>query len=245
MTKPKYLPEYVATLQEYLNWIDFCHSFLNPDKGKLLFRGHTVEGWTLTPSAFRMKRFSERNAIKDYIHAHSGSANYLANIEGILLGMQQNGFATRLLEWSVSPLLALYHACRSDSESDGVVYCLDPWVNKDIVQSCYVGSEDVLCHARLCLALGWTVGATIEYVAGRFGCVLNKSQLENPVPFILRPGNDRERCFMVWGSKASDLKGFKVFEDDLLEIRIRKEDKKELIEKLNRLGIICKKLTNP
>ena len=206
----------------------------------LLYRGHSAEEWPLTPGAFRKKRFNERSAIMSYIQDHSASANYLANIEGILLGMQRHGLATRLLEWSVSPLIALHYACMSVTETDGVVYCLDPW--KHTEQACIAGSEGVygdgvMQHARMCLALGWTVGETIEYVAGRFGHVMNKEQLDRPIPMEAGSGDGKDRFFMLWGSKRLDIKGFKGLRDNLLEVRIRKDDKKGLVLGLKRLGI--------
>ena len=240
MPKQKELPIYIATLPEFLEWIDLCHSILKDKDGMLFFRGHSDEKWSLKPSAFRRKHFSERKALADYIRKHYPSTNYLANMERILLEMQQHGLATRLQQWSASPLDALYYACVADEESDGVVYCLDPWV--DVESAGFAGSEsaggdEAMQHARMCLALGWSVSETIEYAAGRFGYVINKEQLEQPIPLQAGSGDGKYSFFMLWGSKKSDIKGFKGLGDNLLEVRIRKEDKKELVLGLKRLGV--------
>ena len=199
----------------------------------LFFRGHSDEKWSLKPSAFRRKSFSERKALADYVQKHYPSINYLANMERILLEMQQHGLATRLQQWSESPLMALYYACMADEESDGVVYCLDPCVD---VES--AGGDDVMQHARMCLALGWSVSETIEYAARRFGYVINREQLERPIPMQAGSGDGKDSFFMLWGSKRSDIKGFKGLVDNLLEVRIRKEDKKGLVLGLKRLGVL-------
>ena len=39
---------------------------------------------------------------------------------------QHHGFPTRLLDWTVNPLIALYFACSGEEDEDGCLYAVDP-----------------------------------------------------------------------------------------------------------------------
>lgn len=245
MSIPADISESICTLSEFLDWINVCHDKLQPKDGVLFFRGHSIDRYKLLPSAFRSKSSRERDVVMNYRQKHFASVNYLANIEMILLDMHSHGMPTRLLAWSASPILALYYACLSDAESDGVVYCLNP--KKPEEQIINSGTEnclhaEALKNARMCLAFGWSVDEISDYIKGRYGYALNRSQLDAPMPITIQNyGNkfyDKEVHFVLWGIQKSELNLFKLFSDNLVEVRIKDRYKENLKKEIERLGIM-------
>lgn len=97
-------------------------------KSPLWFRGHSKLEYKLLPSLFRYQTLpNESNLIEKF----KQNATLLLNPSGLidydwLFLMQHNGVPTRLLDWSESPLVALYFACVSEKKSNGVIYMLLP-----------------------------------------------------------------------------------------------------------------------
>lgn len=99
--------------------------------GVVWFRGQSVAGWRLIPSLARddrhlaveqalRKRFMQ-NAVPHLTPVPSSEWEWMFT-------MQHHRAPTRLLDWSESPLAALYFVV-SDAENakrDGAVWCLDP-----------------------------------------------------------------------------------------------------------------------
>lgn len=101
-----------------------------PEAGRgVWYRGQADRGWTLTPSLARdpahpdaeitlLKRFKQ-NALPHL------TAQPNAEWEWLFL-MQHYRVPTRLLDWSESPLAGLWFVVNEDTETDGVLWCLDP-----------------------------------------------------------------------------------------------------------------------
>ena len=103
--------------------------------GLVWFRGQTNKTWSLLPNIARPvagypqgPMSQELPAIKRF---KQNADSFLArrprdDWEWIFL-MQHHRGLTRLLDWTESPLVALYFALENSEEtSDGVVWCLDP-----------------------------------------------------------------------------------------------------------------------
>lgn len=95
-----------------------------------LYRGQASTEWALKPSGFRQFfSVSHEVHLRDWKHRASRFASPLPrdDVEWLILA-QHYGFPTALLDWTSSPLVALFFACESDKhlDIDGCVW----WVNR-------------------------------------------------------------------------------------------------------------------
>ena len=105
-----------------------------------VYRGQANEAWGLTSSlqrtlpitlSEREARVVEENLLYRFqTHAHLAFNVDLRPDESDLVFwwalMQQYGAPTRLLDWTASPYVALYFACASHLDCDGVVWTVQP-----------------------------------------------------------------------------------------------------------------------
>lgn len=93
------------------------------------FRGHADKNWKLVPSIFRTTTKTEI----DYIKEFKQKATLLVEPKPIkpyewLFIMRHNHIPSRLLDWSESPLVALFFAvnCNEHEDKDGALWIIKP-----------------------------------------------------------------------------------------------------------------------
>lgn len=155
---------------------------------RLLFRGHSDESWDLLPSVkrkcsdleeryltneFRVKapsRYNKCPAVNDY-------SSWLAL-------MQHFGLPTRLLDWSYSPLVALYFAVSANNDFtspciwilsartlnqnqgfDPVVYPINAWSFEDLIEPAFKKRPE---RGKVAVAMGIEFDSRIQLQQGAF-----------------------------------------------------------------------------
>lgn len=231
---------------------------------KLFFRGHADKEWKLLPSVLRIDDngvwFKERELILDYKQVSVSTMDYRTRIENILVEMQHYGIPTRMMDWSLSPLVALYFACQSHidkktgKETDGAVYALNPWsAYRRIVAKIDPHPElmDILKESRMLLAQSWDFEAIRRYIEAKYRYPINKNTLRAPVPFVGRYMVNRvsaqQSGFIMWGDGDDQsyarkihlpLNKYSDYEDSISEPFIVSADcKHDVLTVLRQLGV--------
>lgn len=120
----------------FLSSISKVNTFISTLKGKgetLFFRGHANPNYILRPSIMRTSRLrqNERNLYNELlINCPDDFEKCPTHLEK-LVKMQHYGLPTRLLDITRNPLVALYFACESQSETYGELVLISA-ANHDI-----------------------------------------------------------------------------------------------------------------
>lgn len=91
----------------------------------VLYRGHANENWELMPSVFRRAcvGIDNRHKLERWMRLAMRFATPLPRHEAEWLVMAQHfGVPTPMLDWTMSPLVALFFACNGEAEADGCVW---------------------------------------------------------------------------------------------------------------------------
>lgn len=256
----------VSNITDYISWIENCYKDYNEESKLLFFRGHADSKWKLLPSVLRQRKdgrwYNERELILDFKQVSVSGVDYHARIENILVEMQHYGIPTRMLDWSMSPLIALYFACQHNTDketgtpTDGKVYALNPWkVYRDsFIKKLTPHSElmDILKECRMLLAQRWTNEEIAIHIVKKYDYTICEELLRLPLPivgrYIVNRVATQRSGFVIWGNRVSNkatdsinppilLDEYQEYRDSIKDISIPASYKENLLEELRKFGI--------
>ena len=116
----------------------------------VIYRGMSNSEYTLLPGLARYnKRFPkmESELINEFLTKRPDAFSGLSAFD-MLAKMQHYGLPTRLLDFTINPLVALYFACAAHNSEKGRVLCTSTYLQNDdtneIVKAVCTSSEDML-----------------------------------------------------------------------------------------------------
>lgn len=126
---------YIKNLSEYIQLVTTIASINKDDLpgDTVIFRGMADSQYDLLPGLARLQNAecdTEKELINDFLTHRPDAFNGLADFD-ILAKMQHYGLPTRLLDFSINPLVALYFACESDFKKDGRILCHNTYLQND------------------------------------------------------------------------------------------------------------------
>jgi hypothetical protein len=115
----------------------FFRSFRHHGPTGWWFRGHANVDWGLIPKAgrpeFYLRSTSDTTASRDlgrFVDWRKHAVAYLKDLPGndweCLAVAQHHGLATRLLDWTLNPLVAVFFAAIEGPDNNAAVWCYDP-----------------------------------------------------------------------------------------------------------------------
>lgn len=114
------------------SFVDMVTQIDKEQKYRMWYRGQSDYSWGLVPSIQRIKdrgenyeRYSTTNFMIHTMRLNPNSPQIYNRAEWLTL-MQHYGMPTRLLDWSESPLVALYFAVSNQENMDAAVWAMNP-----------------------------------------------------------------------------------------------------------------------
>lgn len=209
------------------------------------WRGHADFGWPLRPSIFRPKHSKFKNQEIALLNHFQGRAlcqrdsfrNPQSDFEWLCLA-QHFGLPTRLLDWTESPLVALYFALNpgGNNQHDDADACL--WALSPTKLNLKYSNPDMPTKALEGLAS--TKLEVVESISSiAFGL---KKDIALPVLLALQPWESNERIITQAGrftihSTEAAIETLAYKEAFLEQLLIKRECKRELRDKLRAFGI--------
>lgn len=202
-----------SIIHGFFDWIGECYDNWPTNDKMLFFRGHADSEWKLLPSVFRNPDLDlERRVLLDFKQVSVAEMDYQSKIENILVEMQHCGIPTRLLDWTLNAMVALFFACQHNinkkgEETDGCVYCLNPWKAYHIITSrieCqHSQMMDILKESRMKLAQGWTFRDISNYINLKYKYEIEWEALRAPIPcigrYMVNRVQSQKGAFLIWG----------------------------------------------
>lgn len=205
------------------------------------WRGHARIDWSLTPEVFRSPPWGHHYPEVTLIRTFMGQAESRTqrspthdDFVGWLILARHFGLPTRLLDWSMSPLVALFFAVETHHDSDGALWALNPGgLNQDMIaEDRLLIVDDPPVRELVSLAFEPDPGVHLEASTRTAGRVLAVGAREIDPRVMVQQG-----AFTIHSDEtnlaAKKLEGYPW----LVGFRVKREAKAILRESLWRLGI--------
>lgn len=222
------------SIRTVADMIKHLKSVCDPKRGPAWFRGHADKSWKLQPNYDRIARVTKEKEVLSRFRQNANlllnHAPVLPNDFGWMFLMQHYGVPTRLLDWSESPLVALYFAIADKDpkakSKDGALWVLYPM---ELNQ--YSTADDVYIPS---FEDEWLANYSVtEYSKGKDNGIL-------PLAAIATRNNPRIQAqlgvFTISHRKKSPIEEIEKG-THCIKIVIPKDAKKSLNEELRILGI--------
>ena len=219
----------ISSLSEYLEAIKDAYKILYPYSNTkterlvnngMFFRGHSKSiDYRLLPSVLRndKSKKAEKTLLfnfRDFMPHNNLSYDFLNQRIEILAMMQHYEIPTRLMDWTFSPLIALYFAVKEYREQEGAVWIFNPW-NYVLNTTClkpndeYPDKHSAHIFARALLSDREKNPQNILKITNeKFGIAFDEKDLSLPFPFVSSFNNPRilhqRGCFTIHGTDNND-----------------------------------------
>lgn len=116
------------TVKDLKSFLGYLKNDSRTYKGPMWYRGQSKKEWKLIPSIARQTKTNpEQNLIKRFKQNATLLINPRPQEEyDWLFIMQHHGVATRLLDWTESPLAGIYFSVYENEDNDGALWVLLP-----------------------------------------------------------------------------------------------------------------------
>lgn len=212
----------VENLSGYVEAVEAIYKDVAP-KRKLFFRGHADYTWKLLPTVFR-ENYSEKQIALDYkqfLFQFGTKYDCYRHCDLMLGDMQHYGIPTRLLDWSIDPLCALFFAANEQEnpykrtvlqtsaedelceyeKTDGCVWVHNPWNwNSRIMGECrfmemHPCAHDANLYARSLLSYNFDMETIKAFVHERFHSFdVEHLDITEPMDVVNPFTNERKRA---------------------------------------------------
>jgi len=231
----------VKSLSEYITAIEDVNRKFSCNINEIWYRGLSNESYSLVPGVVWRNIDEDMHAsmVVEFLTKGIIYDNNLPSFSGydVYALMQHFGLPTRLLDWTFSPLIALYFALEKDEKNnDRIVWAINPAkLNKLVVDfEWFLFPHDDFTCKQFNLD---------QYLPDTFGCD-NGTLLPGPIAIQVQPKNRRIKsqsgCFTIHGTSKDTID--KVFSDnkcnEIIKITINgSKTREKMLSSLRLLGI--------
>jgi hypothetical protein len=229
----------ISDFPSFMKALDKAHALL---LGIYPFwRGHADIAWSITPEVFRLddrgKLYPEVTLIRTFMgqaESRGQRCPSYNDLIGWLILARHFGLPTRLLDWSMSPLVALFFAVEGRDEADGALWALSPGgLNYDMIQSNRLMIvDDPQVNQLVALAFEPDPGIQLEALSRTKGRALAVGTREVDPRVMVQQG-----AFTIHADESNLAERRVEGYPWLVGFRIRRAAKIQLRELLTRLGI--------